>query len=132
MKRTEVAYLATPYSHPDIRIQELRWRVVNWMAYWLIQQGQYVYSPITHNAPFHEWGAEAAFESWRAFDCSMVSRCDQLIVLTLPGWRESIGVTAEIEHAANLKIPINYLEPPYEELEAALGSLELLQLTVTL
>jgi len=116
---THISYLATPYSHPDREIESYRYRVVTWTAHWLIAGGRWVYSPITHNVPFSEWGIGGAFAHWGPFDCSMLSRCDALIVLTLPGWEESIGVSAEIAHAKELDLPIEHLEPPYDELEKA-------------
>lgn len=123
---SEVAYLATPFSHPDGEVERLRWRAVTWTAHWLFQQGQFVYSPITHNIPFSEWGMRGSFDHWCTFDLSMLSRCDKVLVLTLPGWKESIGVTTEIAHAQEKGIPVEHLEPPYEKLEEALGSVEAL------
>lgn len=41
----------------------------------------------------------------------MMAACDELVVLLLPGWRESEGVQAEIDLALELDLPIRYLEP---------------------
>ncbi|MCP4786571.1 MAG: DUF1937 family protein [Fuerstiella sp.] len=38
-------------------------------------------------------------------------RCDEVVVLTLDGWRNSEGVQAEVRIAAELGKPVRYLEP---------------------
>ena len=40
----------------------------------------------------------------------MVNKCDVLAVLTLPGWRESIGVTYEINLALELGKTVKYIK----------------------
>ncbi len=44
-------------------------------------------------------------------DRALLERCDQLVVLMLDGWRESVGVQAEILIASELGIPTRYWEP---------------------
>ncbi|MBX3452499.1 MAG: DUF1937 family protein [Planctomycetaceae bacterium] len=40
-----------------------------------------------------------------------MARCDEVVVLTLDGWRESAGVQAEIRIAGELGKPVRYLAP---------------------
>jgi hypothetical protein len=40
----------------------------------------------------------------------MLSRCDVMIVLCIPGWEESSGVTGEIDYAIKHKIPIIFVD----------------------
>jgi hypothetical protein len=40
----------------------------------------------------------------------MLSRCDDLAVLCLPGWRESVGVRAGIVFAQEIGIPVRFIE----------------------
>jgi hypothetical protein len=40
----------------------------------------------------------------------VLRRCDRLVVLRIPGWRESRGVTLEIEFAQTAGIPIEFVE----------------------
>lgn len=42
---------------------------------------------------------------WRRYDRAMLERCDELVVLQLDGWEESIGVKAEIAIAKELNLP---------------------------
>lgn len=106
-----VAYLACPYSHPDPKVRQERAETVTRVAGQLIRQGIFVYSPLTHNLPFVEMlSLPTGWMNWAAFDHEMVSRCDRLFVLKLPGWEESKGVAAEVAHAQSLGLPIEWLE----------------------
>lgn len=77
----------------------------------LMRQGRCVYSPITHTrAMAVEDGLPGSFDYWATFDKRMIDACDELLVLRLDGWRESIGVTAEIAYAAARGMPVNYMD----------------------
>ena len=45
----------------------------------------------------------------------LLSACNELVVLMLPGWREGVGVQVEIDLALELDLPIRYLEPATRE-----------------
>lgn len=45
---------------------------------------------------------------------SLISKCDELWVLKIDGWEQSKGVSAEIEYAESLNIPIKYKEYEYK------------------
>ena len=108
---SSVAYLACPYSHPDPKVRQERAEIVTRVAGQLISQGIFVYSPLTHNVPFVEMlGLPNGWMHWAKFDHEMVSRCDRVIVLMLPGWEESKGVAAEIAHAEAIGRPIEWME----------------------
>lgn len=127
MQRVEIAYLASPFTHPEDAIQRARHQAIAWIAHWLHIQKRFVYSPIVHNIPLGDLGVGHSWDHWQHFDRSMVSRCDTLIVAKLPGWDRSIGVKEEMELAQSLGIPIEHLNPPWQEMEAALGNLEVLR-----
>ncbi len=103
-----LVYLASPYSHPDPKIKEKRLSLVNRIACSLMQGGTHVYSPLTHNIPLIRLGIPGTWTAWKKYDLSMLSRCDRLVVLMLPGWEESVGVADEIHHAKEHHIPIEY------------------------
>lgn len=105
-----IAYLACPYSHSDPKIRELRLALVTQTAYELMRQGIHVYSPLTHNIPIGRFGIQADWMTWREFDHGMLLRCDRLIVLMLPGWEDSKGVSAEIACAKENGLPIEMME----------------------
>lgn len=105
-----VFYLASPYTDPDPKVKQRRHRIVNYMCYYLMKKGVFVYSPLTHNLPIDQWGFHGNWQTWKDFDHTMVSKCDGLIVLKLPGWEESQGVQAEIEYAKKLGLTIEWIE----------------------
>lgn len=108
-----IAYLACPYSHPDPCIKQKRHAIVNEVTYQLMSQGILVYSPLTHNVPIDQLGIHGNWMTWQAYDHEMLSRCDRLIVLMLPGWKESKGVASEIAKAKELGFSIEWME--YQE-----------------
>lgn len=78
----------------------------------LFSQDIAVYSPIVHNhsiAIRHQ--LPRTWEFWQKIDIPMLDICDELRVFMLPGWEKSIGVTAEINHAAKLGKLIQYIQP---------------------
>lgn len=111
--RPPIWYLGSPYSHEDGLIRARRHRQVCEAAARLFERGIYTYSPIAHTVAINELGGlnEAAFEYWRPFDLGMVDRLTGLMVLMLPGWRESVGLQAEIAHARATGKPILWAEP---------------------
>ena len=50
------------------------------------------------------------FDTWRDFYETMIDWCDQLWVLMLDGWEDSVGVQAEIEYAERLDKSIMLIE----------------------
>lgn len=109
-----ISYLAAPHTHPDPRIMHKRHALVNRVACDLMRQGIQVYSPLTHNIPLDELGIHGHFDTWRDFDLGMIERCGRMIVLKVPGWKESKGVTAEIAYAEERGFPIEWMEVPQE------------------
>lgn len=114
---TTLAYLACPYSHEDPSIMQRRYELATYMCYYLMQQGQLSYSPLTHNVPLIKLGMSNGWQNWQKFDHLMVEKCDRLIVLKIPGWESSKGVAAEMACAQKLGKPIEWLEPPAEVLK---------------
>lgn len=104
-------YLASPYSHPCPTVREQRFDAVCRMAAAMMRQGQVVFAPIVHGHPLVGHGLPTEWPFWERFDREHLRRCDELVVLTLDGWRESVGVTAEIRIAGELGKPVRYLVP---------------------
>ena len=102
-------YLASPYTHPDPKVMSERARIVTKAAVDLLKQGIYVFAPIAYNAPWERYELPGNWEFWQHFDKAFVSRMDAVVVLKIDGWDESVGVTAEIEFAKSLGIPVKYI-----------------------
>lgn len=111
MKRP-LTYLATPYSHPDSGIRQDRFLSVTKVAAEMMASGEHVYSPISHCHPIALAGnLPKNFDYWREYCITMMRCCTKLKVLMVPGWRESVGVDAEIAIAKHLNIPVEYIQP---------------------
>ena len=105
-------YLASPYSHHDPAVREIRALKAADAALALIERGHAVYSPI---AAWHHWcgfkGLPFTFAHWRPQDEAMIEASQELWVLMLDGWEESEGVAEEINTALLEMIPVKYIDP---------------------
>lgn len=103
-------YLCSPYSHPDTREMEYKYRQVAQAAAHLIALGEIVYSPIVHCHHLAcNFTMPREWEFWRRFDLAMLDKADECWVLELDGWHKSVGVNAEIAFAIERDIPVCFL-----------------------
>jgi Domain of unknown function (DUF1937) len=90
-------YLASPYSHTSASIRQDRYEDALKCTSWLFNNGFWGYSPIVNGHNLinvkHGW------EAWKEFDTEMVTRCNEVWILMIPGVFESKGVRVEIEIA---------------------------------
>lgn len=112
-KKDTLIYLAAPFTHKDQWVKSLRNLIITTIGAKLISEGYHIFSPITESAEYVKFfdNITTDWEFWQEHDCLMLDRCDQLWVLTLKGWKESIGVTAEIEYAKQKNKLIRYINP---------------------
>lgn len=103
-------YLASPYSHPDPAVREVRFQAACRKAAEMIRYGIIVFSPIAHAHPIAAHGLPGGWAFWVEYDRAFIEMCAEMWVLRLNGWRESRGVQAEIEVADHLGKPIIYVE----------------------
>lgn len=104
-------YLASPYSHPDPAIRQARFDAACRAAATLIRAGHAVISPVVQGHPLAAFGLPTDWQFWETLDRQQLARCDEVVVLTLAGWRESVGVQTEIRIAAELGKPVQYVAP---------------------
>lgn len=105
-------YLASPYSHPDPAIRQARFEAVCREAAALMREGVIVFSPIAHSHSCALAGSlPLQWEFWERYDRAMLENADDLVVLTMDGWRESKGIAAEIKIAQELGVWVSYREP---------------------
>lgn len=105
-------YLASPYNHASAEVRQERYEAAVRALAELLHHGKITFSPIVHHHPvacLRDLGR--GWDFWKKVDTEYLKRCDVLVVLTLDGWRESVGVRAEIEIAELLGMPIQYMEP---------------------
>jgi hypothetical protein len=103
-------YLASPYSHFLIRVERERHFAVLNCAARLIGEGNVVFSPIVHCHPIKELMRGCGdWDTWKEYNKTFLDHCEEMIVLMLTGWEESVGVKAEIEYTKALNKPISYI-----------------------
>ncbi len=103
MKAKGFIYLASPYSHPDPGVVENRYQSVMAYTALLLIKKQWVYSPIVHcheMAKKHKLPTDAAY--WQDYNETMLRAADELYVLMLHKWQNSVGVRMELEFWENL------------------------------
>lgn len=105
-------YLASPYSSTDPELVKERFLTTERATAKLMQRGITVYSPIVH---CHEIATKFSMptdaEYWQRFNHRFISVARKLLVLTLDGWEQSLGVRDEIRYAITHMKPIDYLTP---------------------
>lgn len=97
-RRTRV-YLGAPYSHANPLWMQLRFELINLAAMQLILDGFVVFSPISHSHPIasthSDKNAVQNYDLWLGQDTHFMEWADVLVVLELPGWRDSKGLKYE-------------------------------------
>lgn len=102
-----ITYIATPYTGQETESFE----DVTRYSGLLMQKGEVVYSPITHSHPIAEMSdLPGGWDYWEVVDRHFIKSCVKLIVYMREGWKESVGVTAEIKMAEEFRIPVEYHE----------------------
>jgi nucleoside 2-deoxyribosyltransferase len=104
-----VIYLASPYSHADPAVREARYRAACRTTAAMLKAGLVVFSPIVHSHPLVAFDMPTGWDFWERIDRAYLTRCDEVVVLTLDGWKESTGVRAEIALARDLGKPVRFL-----------------------
>jgi len=104
-------YLACPYNDPDPAIRIARFEAVNRAAAYFMAKGEYVFSPISHTHPIAMAGdLPHGWDHWQGYDRTILSVCHKLYVLQLAGWDKSVGVAGEMQIAAELGIPVFFVD----------------------
>lgn len=108
----KLIYIASPYTNSDPRVVQENYLIVTKIAGDLVSKGAVAISPITYGHVIAEhtkmptdWGF------WMDFCLVLLAKCDEILVCnTMVGWKESKGVSAEIEFARKNGIKITYLK----------------------
>ena len=98
-------YLAAPYKAQEPAVERARMQAVKHVSDRLIRQGQVIFSPLEYTEAMQQRGIVPP-QGWYLFDLAMLRGCVKLLVLALPGWRESQGVIMETTVAKALGLPV--------------------------
>jgi hypothetical protein len=108
-------YVASPYTHPNPAMRELRFLKVAQCCAMMLEEGNVVYSPIVH---WHEiakvFGMPKEHHFWLLADSIMLTGSREVSVLMLDGWEESAGVAREIKFAKLIGKPLTYLHDTWK------------------
>lgn len=105
-------YLATPYTHELPFVMEKRFKMACRIAGLLMQHGDIVFCPIAHTHPIAMACPDMPqtdSEYWMKFDRKFLEMADRLVVVQMPGWKQSKGIRAEMKIANELGKPIEFL-----------------------
>ncbi|MEN6536334.1 MAG: DUF1937 family protein [Bryobacteraceae bacterium] len=101
--------MASPYTHIDPAVRRQRFESACRAAAALISRGKTVFSPISHSYGICACGIPHDWQFWKQHDHRYLEVCDEVVVLMLDGWQESVGVQAEIAIARELGKPVTFL-----------------------
>ena len=108
---SKIEYLAIPYSDKDKNVMDFRASVSDYIFAKLSNEGRIVYAPISScHGIAKKYGLPKTFEFWEKVCLEFVGLAYKLIVIKLPGWQSSVGLTAELKLAQKLGIEIEYLD----------------------
>lgn len=106
-RENKTYYLASPYSHKNPVVKEFRELAVQYTASILTMKGYKLLEPIAScHRKSHMFDLPTGYEYWKERDRDYIARSDGVILLAIKGWKESVGVTDELEYANELGIPI--------------------------
>lgn len=110
--KNKIIYLACPYTHKEKSIRSARSTVATIISACLIKNKIYNISPLTLQIPLEDnFNFPHTWDYWKRFDELLISRSDEVWVITIEGWEESVGVQEEIEMAKEFSKKIVYVNP---------------------
>lgn len=105
----KLSYLAAPYSHPDKAVVEARIEKICRVDAKLMKAGIFTVSPLLKHFTIHHADLPGDYKFWKDYSDTLLCTVDQMIVIMLDGWDESVGVAGEIKMAIALDIPVLYV-----------------------
>ena len=112
----KLVYIASPYTHKDKTIMNLRAAIISQIVAMLQSRYPYEYSlfsPIIHGHQLtltnNGKSLPTDFSFWEAHCFKWLSRCDEMWIMTVPGWDKSRGVDAEIKFCQRHNILCRYV-----------------------
>lgn len=103
-------YLGSPYSKYEAG-HDAAARVVADSAAALMRRGLVIYSPIAHGHAVAAHGVPLTWDFWKRQCQPLIDSAAGLIVLTMAGWQESVGLQYEIEEFVRAGKPILHVSP---------------------
>lgn len=113
MNRKPLYYLASPISHSNQMVVDLRHsQCVDSLAQFY-HHGWMVYSPHVHHRAIAPQ-MPRSWDFWAEPSFAFLDRCDAMIVLMLGEWEKSHGMKAEVIRAREQHKVVMYVDYPLE------------------
>lgn len=104
-----IGYLASPYSDPDPSVVEKRMEILCRVDAKLMARGIHTVSPLLKHFIILYESLPGDWAYWKEYSRKLLNIVDMVIVVCQPGWKESVGVQAELVIAKELGLPITYV-----------------------
>lgn len=106
-----LVYLATPYRDKEYDVERYRYCTSLEVQSALLDAGIPCFNPLAHTVEMVEQYPPqySEYSDWLLLDLNILKRCDELLVLALPGWEESSGVKQEMFAAMKQEMPITVI-----------------------
>lgn len=112
----KMVYLAAPYSvkHDDpavvAQVIQERMEALCMVDVALMGRGVHTITPLLKHYTLHHSEGASDWEAFKEYSYNLLERCDALYVVTMEGWEDSQGVSAEIARAKELQMQIVYVD----------------------
>ena len=99
-----IVFIINPVSDNDISIEEHRIESTKVIASQLMSNGLFVYSPVafTNSIPYDFTWEYLLENSLRMMELT----AEYILLLKMPGWKNSNGIQVELKNADKLNIPV--------------------------
>lgn len=117
-----LTYLACPYSHSDPAVRQDRYHAANEATAALIRAYKWnVFSPITHSHPLALLGLDGDWGYWERIDTDYLKMSSRIVILTVPGWKTSVGIRHERALAKQFGAELVFMSRPIEHVAVCPG-----------
>jgi hypothetical protein len=104
-------YLGSPYAKYDAGLEEAA-RVVTACAGTLMKRGMNIFCPITHgHAVTRLTELPRDWDYWKNRDQPFIDAAEAILVVTMRGWQDSVGLTYEIDEFFKAGKPMMFISP---------------------
>jgi len=104
-------YLAAPFTTKDRRRLEDRYAALTTHLNWYWRGGLPVVSPVAMVHPNIPPEAPQDYYRWVFIAKPLLLACRHMVILTLSGWEDSVGLNQEINLCVDHHIPYHFIKP---------------------
>lgn len=121
LDKDKLYYFASPYSHKQGLIRDLRYEITIYFASELINKGFTLFEPIAmcHEKSYRH-DLPTGYKFWQTRDREFIDRCDATLVLNMHGVKTSVGVQDEIQYTLDQGKEVIYLNVDLENIKTEL------------